>query len=187
MGQVIFPYSKKKPVRQAQGKYTQGQTLIEALVALGVIAVIMSAIVIAVVSALRNAQYSKNQNLAQQYAQQGMELMRQARDADWGTFSSYATASVTQYCLDKGSTVLHTRDLSVPHGCSYGGRSPQNIDVFARQVDFTSGTAECGSGNLRVAVSVSWSDGVCNTSNVFCHKVQLVSCFSSTYSALPKP
>ncbi|MBI3069818.1 MAG: hypothetical protein HYY87_00750, partial [Candidatus Levybacteria bacterium] len=58
------------------GKVQKGQTLIEVLLALGTAVVVLSATVVAVLSALNNAQFSKNQSLATQYAQEGMEVMR---------------------------------------------------------------------------------------------------------------
>ncbi len=152
-----------------------GQTLIEAIAALGVGVVVVTAIVVVVISALNNAQFSKNQNLAAQYAQQGMEIMRQMRDSDWSSFSLYGNGS---YCLDKDTTTLFVKDALPVNGCSHGGSNPQNVDVFARRIDIEENSSDCSNSQTKVLVSVSWSDNKCTTSNLYCHKVDLVSCFS---------
>lgn len=152
----------------------KGQTLIEALVALGAAVIIVSAITIVVISALNNAQFSKNQNLATQFAQQGMEIMRQMRDSNWGTFDELSRA----YCLDKGS------NMPVPKapiaGCG------QNVDVFVREVDIEKNSSSC-SDATKITVIVFWNDAKCTSStNLFCHKVELVSCFSDS-RVVPTP
>lgn len=150
--------------------------MIEAIAALGVGVVVVTAIVLAVVSALNNAQFSKNQNLATQYVQQGMEIMRQMRDSDWVLFSSYDSGS---YCLDKDEKNLFPRDGAVINGCSHDGSNPQNVDVFARQVNIEENSSDCDNTQTKVLVSVSWSDSKCtDNNNLYCHKVDLVSCFS---------
>lgn len=153
-------------------KCMKGQTLIEALVALGAAVIIVSAITAVVISALNNAQFSKNQNLATQFAQQGMEIMRQMRDSDWTTFNGLESAT---YCLNKESNSL----------TSYGLGCGQNVDMFIREVHIDKSSDSSNSCinntevNTEVTVSVLWSDNKCTSStNPFCHKVELVSCFS---------
>lgn len=147
----------------------KGQTLIEVLLALGVAVVVLSATVVAVLAALNNAQFSKNQNIATQYAQEGMEVMRNMRNSNWTLFSSYATG---QYCLDQNSTGLSGRDPNV-QGCN-----GQNVGIYARRVDIVKDSAACGGSNqTKVTVSVSWASNKCtDTNNLYCHKVELVSC-----------
>lgn len=160
------------------GKAQDGQTLIEVLLALGTAVVVLSATVVAVLSALNNAQFSKNQNIATQYAQQGMEVMRNMRNSDWTLFSSYATG---QYCLNQNSTDLSGRNRTI-QGCA-GGSSPngQNVDIYARRVDIAKNVSECGGlGTTKVTVSVSWSSNKCtDPGNLYCHKVELVSCLGA--------
>lgn len=144
----------------------KGQTLIEALVALGAAVIIVSAITIVVISALNNAQFSKNQNLATQFAQQGMEIMRQKRDSSWGTFDELEG----DYCLNKESNSL----------TSYGLGCRQNVDMFIRKVNIDKSSSDCSLAT-KVTVTVSWSDNKCTShANLFCHKVELVSCFSDS-------
>lgn len=172
-------------------KNIKGQSLIEVLVALGTAVIVLAAIVSSVINALNNAQFAKNQNLATQYAQEGMETIRKMRDSDWNTFS----AKDGSYCLDKGSSELKGKDYSVA-GCSSSGSNGQNVDsFFVRQIDIEKNSANCsvpvgGSGyTTKAIVTVSWTDSKCTDTDPvkqFCHKSQLSSCFSD-FNIIPTP
>lgn len=155
----------------------KGQTLIEALAALAVAVAVVSAITIAAINSLNNVQFSKNQNLATSYAQQGMEIVRQIRNRDWNAFYNL---KYIYYCLPKDATSL---TQGVP------GSSPVcdvNIDnIFKRQV-LINHNSDCAVAS-KVNVSVFWSDNKCTSgSNLYCHKVELVSCFSDS-AIVPTP
>lgn len=148
-----------------------GQSLVEALVALGAAVIIVSAVAIAVITAQNNADFSKNQNLATQYARQGMEVLRQIRETSWQTFSSFSGT----YCLSQSSTTL------TPSG---GTSCPVNISsFFIRSVTINQNYGGC-SGGARVATSVFWSDGKCASSNPYCHDVTLESCLTNINKTL---
>lgn len=156
----------------------RGQTLIEVLLALGVAVVVLSATVVAVLSALNNAQFSKNQNIATQYAQEGMEVMRKMRNSNWAVFSLLST---DQYCLDQNSTALSGRNRTI-QGCAGGSSSNgQNVGIFARRVDIEKDSSLCGGSNqTKVTVLVSWASNKCtDTNNLYCHKIELVSCLGA--------
>lgn len=147
----------------------KGQTLIEVLIALAVAVLIISAISIAVVSSLNNAIFSKNQNLATQYAQEGMEVMRRVKTTKWSEFNAYTSGD---YCLDNGSTSLRVRE---------GNNCGQNIDIFMREVYLEDTSSECQNAytSTKLKVSVYWSDGKCKDAiNPFCNKAEVVSCFN---------
>lgn len=169
----------------------KGQTLIEVLIALAIAILVVAAIAIVILSALNNAQFSKNQNITTQYAQEGMEIVRNLRSSDWTSFKDLALPP-NSYCLDKGRTTLQKtgslekdiRDGNVA-GCQGLGSehtTGQNVDnIYAREVDLESpATSPCNSNEIKATVIVSWSDTKCtDTGNVFCHKAQIVSCFST--------
>lgn len=166
----------------------KGQTLIEVLLALGTAVVVLSATVVAVLAALNNAQFSKNQNIATQYAQQGMEVMRNMRNSNWSEFNTLCAAgAICSYCLGEGDTFLDSddgRSGSVPNGCSRTGLpspNPNIRDIYVRQVDIGEDVSiKCGTGTTKVTVSVSWASNKCTeTSNLYCHKVELVSCLGA--------
>lgn len=135
----------------------RGQLLIEVLAALGVGIVVISAVTIAVINALSNTLFSKNQNLATLYAQQGIETVRKIHDSDQSGFNSLiASENVANLCLGKNDTTPSARLVS---GCG------QNVDSFVREVKIDDTSCKCGSiegKNIRrVSVAVKWSDSKC--------------------------
>ena len=141
-----------------------GQTLIEAMVALGVLAVVIGAIAMTTITGMNNSNFSKNQNLATQYAQQGMDNLRQQSGSDWSTFDANSDGT---YCLGLGSTTLTKPCAAVP-----------NINgVFLRQVVINTPSPNCTAGK-KVSVIVSWADGKCTAANRYCHNVTLDSCLA---------
>lgn len=157
-----------------------GQTLLEILLAFGVSILVLSAIVVGITTSLSNTQYTKNQNLANSYAREGMAVVRQIKDSNWTKFSSY-TANAT-YCISQNSTTL---TAPTPPALDCG----QNVGIFSRQVKFKQNSDSCkadpncsGLSCVRgsnVTAAVLWSDSKCPIGTPFCHKVELVSCFSN--------
>lgn len=144
-----------------------GQTLLEILIALSVSTLILMAIAVVVISSLSNTQFTKNQNLANQYAQEGIEVVRRIRDS--GGWTAFSTLNA-RYCLSGGSTSLPSPSAT----CA----TPNIGGVFVREVQIASGSCPSVSGpnGSNVFSRVSWADGKC-ASGIFCHKVQLVTCF----------
>jgi len=158
-----------------------GQTLLEVLLAFSVLMLVLSAIILGVTTSLSNTQYTKNQGLANSYAQEGMTVVRGIRDSDWDTFSSYTEEST--YCLGPDSADL----TEPPPPCSLVG------GIFVREVVFDHESENCKEGEpptptptptvflmgSEVTVRVSWSDSKCPIGDPYCHKVELISCFSN--------
>lgn len=142
----------------------KGQSLIEVLVALGIISIIVTSVASIITSSLGNTQFSKDQNTATKYAQEGLEMTRSIRNANYTTFASVNGT----FCLQKGATAL---------GASQGSCATPNIDnYFIRsiQIEITPG---CGNNVSKVISTVKWQDGKCTGSN-YCHKSELVTCLS---------
>lgn len=152
--------------------WQSGQTLIELVLAFGVSIMVLSAIVIGVTTSLSNTTYTKNQNLANFYAQEGMAVVRQIRDSSWPTFSSHR---LNKYCIGPNSTDLTPASLTFP--CRQGELLVAK--VFAREVELVHNEGLCNGGS-KVTVRVSWTDNKCpaGTNTPLCHKVELVTCFS---------
>lgn len=155
----------------------KGQSLVETLVALSVALILLTITTVAITSALSNAQNSKNQGLASDYAQQSLEVVRQMRDASWQNFDTFTGS----YCMADTCTQL-TNAINV---C---GRKTvscgRNMGTFSREVLFERDHASCrNSGSspagTRVTVTLSWADSKCMSANDFCRKVNLVSCFTN--------
>lgn len=165
----------------------KGQALIEVLAALGLGIVLISAITILVITSLSGAQLSKTQNLATQYAQEGMEVIRSQRNG--GKLPASGT-----YCLDKNNPTLYPKDTAVINGCSHNGLNFQNVDTFAREVKIEEDSSECRAtpppvltptpvtaALTKITVKVSWSDSKCaDANNLMCHNVTVVSCLSDS-------
>lgn len=88
---------------RSKRKNQLGQTLLEVVIALATAIVVISAMAVIVVSSLNNAQFSKNQNQATQYAQQGIEFLKNLSDTDWASFAASPTGN---YCLSPLSSKL---------------------------------------------------------------------------------
>jgi type II secretory pathway pseudopilin PulG len=146
-------------------KKLRGQTLIEALTALGLIAIVITAIGVAVTAALSNAKYNQNETLATKYAQQGSEIVNQIRDDNYNNFKTYAGT----YCLASGDSAL---GVSQPSGCT----TPNIDNTYIRSVDIVQGG--CAANVAHVTVTVSFRDGKCEA-GAYCHKVIDDSCFST--------
>lgn len=171
-------------------KWEKGQSLIEVLVGLATAVLIMGAMTVATVSALNNAEFSKNQHSAVQYAQQGVEIVRNLRDRDYALFSQLSG----DYCLAKSCTSLDPTSDNPQDPCgpksiicsqNVGG---ENADIFVRQVSvYQNGAnaADCSDATqsntqaAKVVVNVSWFDAKCGSSNIFCHTVTSSTCLST--------
>ena len=159
----------------------KGQSLIEALIALGAATLVVSAIAIAVISAVNNADFSKYENLATHYAQQGIEILRQQSQSNWSTFSGLADS-----CLgDDNVFVPGTQNC--PLFQSDNTKPPPNVaNFFIRQIRLTPDVVVGSScqGSVHGIVSVYWNDGKC-PKNSYCHKVAIDSCFANINKVTP--
>lgn len=76
-----------------------GQTLIELLVALGIAAIVIVALVSLTTTSLSNANLARFESDSNRYAREAMEWLRSQRDFSWTTFSSKASLGGTTWCL----------------------------------------------------------------------------------------
>jgi len=147
----------------------KGQTLIETVLALGIIAIILSGVTIVVTSSLSDASFSQNQTLATQYAQEGTEILRTIRSSDYAGFNKNGT-----YCLAKGALTLPSSSPSC---------TAPNVDSFIRSVSIVKDG--CSAKVAQTTVTVSWSDNKCSSGS-YCHSSNLISCLS-TISPIQAP
>lgn len=145
-------------------KWQRGQTLIEALGAIAILGIVVSATAVAVTTSLSNATYNKDKTLATKYAQEGSEIVHQLRDDSYSQFSRYNG----NYCLASGQTTLGSPQPS----CSL------NINgEFIRSVQIQQGGV-CGGGNASVTVKVAFTSGKC-AAGTYCHSQIATSCLST--------
>lgn len=174
-------------MRNNMKKKQSGQTLLEAIIALSTAVIILSAMTVIILSSLNNAQFSRNQNQATQYAQQGIEFLKNQSQYNWATFSSYGNVN---YCFSQDGTTP-TQKPALP-GCA---QSPYIINgLFVREVtinQYAAGNTDAScpptsAARALVTVSVGWSDNKCSATSQYCHKVKLISCIYKSTS-IPTP
>lgn len=132
--------------------YQRGQTIIEILIATGVIALVMTAIASGLTLSVKNTSQAKYRALASKEAQEGVEMYRRERSRlGWESFQS--TVSSGTYCL--GETLPSTTDgfTTLPIGaCSVG--YPLGGTTYTRESDVSVINAD----EVEVTVTVSWID-----------------------------
>jgi len=123
-------------------KINCGQSMVEAVVAVGIVILLITGLVAATTSTLRFGQMSKARTQALQYAKEGLEIVRIIRDTSWDDIPQVSAT----HCLPKGQQVLGVLPC------------PMDIDLmFSRTVVFSEDGTTCVSPNCRKAtVTVSW-------------------------------
>ncbi len=172
----------------------RGQTLIEVLVGLAAAVIVIAAITVAAVSSLNNAEYSRDQSLATQYTQEGIEVVRNMRDQNISSISSSSLPDGT-YCMAKGCQSITPNAGNC--GPRSGNRCSQNVNNFVREITILHNDSTCnGNGptpnptptpTLKITAVTYWGDTKCTSStNPFCHSVISTSCLSD-FTIVPTP
>ena len=151
-------------------KINQGQSLIELVIVIAVIAIVVGGLVFATIASIRNATLAKNQAQATKYAQEALERVRTARDRrNTNTISGFTLSgqSVTNWQDDPLWAQINTEcspcyfKLTDALGSiSYQGTaplSPETIGVFGRSIILSDTSANFGVEKTVTAI-VSWSD-----------------------------
>jgi len=127
-------------------QHSYGQTLLELVIAIGVVAVIVTGLVVAATSSLRYGQDSRLRSTGVKYAQEGLEYARQIRDTQPpNTFLSYSGGGSESWCLDQtGAWTVN------------GGSCPPiaSGSPYSRTVTFT-----WNDPIMTVVSLVSWNEG----------------------------
>ncbi len=155
----------------------RGQTLIEAVVTLGVVVVIVGALVVLVIANGRRSNLSKQSDQATKIAQQGIELIRGIKQTTGspnvyvGTKGSGAGTPCNSGCIFKDlydraqtsiSACISTDGLNLltpPLGCE----TTSILNLFTRSVTIEDGVAPCASDfaiSKRVTVMVMWTSTI---------------------------
>ena len=159
----------------------KGQSLLEALVALGAATLVMSAIAVAVLTSVNNSDFGKYLNQATQYSQQGIEVLKQKSISDWVTFSGYTSGAT--YCFPQDPL-----QFIPPAGANCVPNIGTN-NFFVRSAVLTKNSGNCAGaikGTL-VSVSTAWTDGKCkNASSIYCHTATFNTCITDV-DRVPAP
>ena len=166
-------------------KQQRGQTLVEILIGISIVGVIITAVTIAISASLNNTTFAKNQSIAAQYAQEGMEIVKQMQSSNYQTLNSLSG----RYCLGQTCPTIATSGSCGPNAGGTGTNCSPNVNTntLIRQVDILpAGSAQAKCVNtIQATVSVLWTDGKCPTGS-YCHSEQIVSCFSNN-AVVPMP
>ena len=130
-----------------QIKTQAGQSLFEVVFAIGMSALIITAVVILGANAVANSTFSKNKALAGRFTQETVEWLRSQRDADWEAFAGYT--GIQKRCLPELDW-----DSAIPNGCGESDIIVTNAN-FKRELTLT----QIDSANIQVKVRVYWTDG----------------------------
>lgn len=131
----------------------KGQSLFEVVVAIGISALIITAIVALVTNSISNSSYSRNQSIATNDAQQLLEWLRGQRDSDIQSFLNHIDPSLG------GSTVYCFKSLDWSKRTSCSG-SQDNIPgtIFLREGVFTKVSPAPDQTVFSVDITVTWND-----------------------------
>lgn len=125
--------------------HQSGQTLLELVVAIGVVAIVITALVTAVTASLRYSQATQLRSRGVKFAQEGLELTRKLRDINtWNIFQAYSDGNGS-WCLDElGTWTVDGADGNCP--LSTG-------NDFWRRIHFV-----WNDPVMEVTVTVSWGE-----------------------------
>lgn len=131
-----------------------GQSLVEMIMAVGLVAIVLVGLISAITFSLTNSQYARNKTLATKFAQEGIEWARNQRDSlNWNVFYAYAAIGVGRtYCLNSLS-------FTSPGSCAANTVIPNTI--FTRQINLVANGIGAGANQDRVAVNIQiiWPQG----------------------------
>lgn len=141
----------------------RGQTLIELVVVISVIALVVGSLVFATIASLRNAQFSKNQAQATKLAQEGLEKVRSSRDRDG---SVYYIRSIPPPATHFNELWTISFNCTSSNNCQFffdstgvlvGGNAFEDISPnFKRQIIIED--EGVNSDSKKVTVVVQWND-----------------------------
>ena len=138
-------------------KNIQGQSLVEVTFAIGVIALIVTAIVGLSTIAVRNSNMSKTQTLANKYALEAMEWIRQQRDQS-ETWTLFKTPLGISDPGDTSTYCMQELNFSVGSNCLSLGDEISGTNL-TREVEFINIDPKPTAGEtIEVTVTVSWID-----------------------------
>ncbi len=122
-------------------RFQVGQTLVELLVALGIAAVVVVAMIALASTSLANITFSRLQGESNRLARTTMEWLRSERDTDWDTFAS----RVGTWCMPTLSWTIGT-------ACTSGNPIP-DTDFFREVV-----LGQISADKIEASVRVYWTD-----------------------------
>lgn len=126
-------------------KLQNGQSIIEVMVAIGLISLVLITLVGAASLSIVSSTFSRNQTQAANFTEQAAEWLRSEKDSGWTTFRSHA--NTRNWCLTNLSW------LTAPsRSCGSSDYIPGT--VFVRGLSFTINA----DGSVQATIQTSWVD-----------------------------
>ncbi|MFZ3301751.1 MAG: hypothetical protein WA152_03500 [Microgenomates group bacterium] len=127
----------------------KGQSMFEVVLALFIITMITVAVVLLSTKSISNSLFSRSKTQASRYSQEAIEWLRDQRETNLDTFSTYTTTPI--YCLNSNPP-----SFANSGACSSAELIPNTI--YKRQVTFETSTISAGITIIAATVVTSWED-----------------------------
>jgi len=139
-----------------KNKLQAGQSIVEVLIATGVVALVMTALMAAMTLSLQNSSQAKYKALATKLGQEGMETFRQFRNSlGWESFYTLLNDQGSgEYCLNAIPTQTAQFQALVSGECADYAISRTGVN-FKRDLNLQIISSE----EIKFVVTVSWQDG----------------------------
>ena len=154
----------------------KGQSILEVAVSLGLIMVIVTILTITTINGLKNSQFAKNQVLASSYAEQGIELIKYARQRDCRINIAATPGVGPYYWADRsGGKILiweyatnpipagnaYAFEINTAAPCTVTQTTITNLGqtintIFTRKIKLE--RLDPNINTIRVTASVNWTD-----------------------------
>ncbi len=130
---------------------TTGQTIVEVIIAVGIVALVMTALAASLTLSIRNTAQSRHKNLGTKLSQEGLEIFRRERNLlGWDTFSNRLNSQV--YCMQ---TVPDDITGLVAGSCD----STNNITLSANDFYREATVSKTSPTIINVVITTTWTDG----------------------------
>lgn len=141
---------------------SRGFTLIEVIVALGIISLVSVGVMFAISLSLSSAAKIKNNLIAANLAQEGLEIVRNFRDEDWHSNESFASSLpngtfIVSWANDNDPSPFSDTFLRKDTNGFYGYGSGQDT-IFKRKIIIENSAQNPPTIEKVVKVEVSWQE-----------------------------
>ena len=144
-------------MKLAKFKFESGQTLIEMIIAIGLVVLVLTTLVSALTLGIKNNRFAREQSQAKNYVREGTEWARSIRDRlGWESFYDMVAqdGNPVSYCLSSLPTTAQDAEELTNRICT--SQETINNTVFRRTAFFSFGNTD---KELTLTVTVDWNDG----------------------------
>ncbi|HRN96585.1 MAG TPA: hypothetical protein PLD54_04015, partial [Candidatus Levybacteria bacterium] len=165
----------KKVIKKSFVRYQSGAALLEAIIALSAVVVAVAGIAVVITASVSNSQFVQDQNMANKYAQEGMEYLKSEKEK-----LGYDQFIGTYYGVGGSKCFNEDFQRSPDVGDCKNERVGNN--KFVRKIT-VSDSVQCAGvlDGYLAKITVNWQSSKCNVlANTFCHSAELATCITQT-------